>query len=300
MQKLDMLGQTLFGGVGIEILGGPDRRSRVRRRSSPRRTPGSSSRWIRDTTPFTARRGTSARRSTTRRRRPCGARRRSSCTTPRLAADRLQARDAGGRERAARAIAWYVERRQLLPGPRAARERGGRRGVPAQRRRDLDRGRRARSSIRRSPSSAATLIVFYNKRNSGQSIWGIGGQRVSSTGAAPLGDARASSSSRTTRPSEEAPRAVPAPNGAMCFVEQGNFGTTLLGFRVDGNGDALWTPSPHHRVLARRARRTSCARSRRRTAPRSSSGTTPRVGRERRLRPERRARRLAAACRRRS
>jgi hypothetical protein len=88
------------------------------------------------------------------------------------------------------------------------------------------------------------LLVFYNKRNSGQTAWGIGGQRISSTGQLLWGthglelvpyDATA----------EEAPRAVPAPNGAMCFVEQGNFATTLTGVRVDGNGVAQWTPSPN-------------------------------------------------------
>lgn len=83
------------------------------------------------------------------------------------------------------------------------------------------------------------IIVFYNKRNSGQSLWGIGGQRISSTGALLWGT-NGIEFVPYDAITEEVPRAVPTSNGAMCFVEQGNFNTTILGFAVDLFGFPIW------------------------------------------------------------
>lgn len=87
------------------------------------------------------------------------------------------------------------------------------------------------------------VIVFYNKRNSGQSLWGIGGQRISATGQLLWGPGGIEYVPYDATP-EEAPRAVPSGNGAFCFVEQGNFTTTIVGLAVDAAGAALWNPSP--------------------------------------------------------
>ncbi len=86
------------------------------------------------------------------------------------------------------------------------------------------------------------LIVFYNKRNQGQSLWGIGGQRISPTGQLLWGN-NGIEFVPLDATTEEVPKAVPCQNGAMCFVEQGNFTTTLLGFRVDAAGTMLWAPT---------------------------------------------------------
>jgi hypothetical protein len=87
------------------------------------------------------------------------------------------------------------------------------------------------------------IVVFYNKRNSSQSSWGIAGQRISSTGALLWG-ANGLDFAPYDAVAEEAPRALAIGNDFGFFVEQGNFGTTLVGARVNGSGVAQWTPSP--------------------------------------------------------
>ena len=91
------------------------------------------------------------------------------------------------------------------------------------------------------------VIVFYNKRDAGQAQWGIGGQRVTATGSLAWGT-NGIEYVPFDSTVEEVPRAVATSNGAMCFVEQGvpgqNAGVNgLVGFRVDGAGTPLWTPT---------------------------------------------------------
>ncbi len=87
------------------------------------------------------------------------------------------------------------------------------------------------------------ILVFYNKRNSAQSLWGIGGQRITATGQLAWGT-NGIEFIPTDATTEEVPRAVAAPNGACCFVEQGNYSTTILGFRVDAAGVMTWGATP--------------------------------------------------------
>lgn len=91
------------------------------------------------------------------------------------------------------------------------------------------------------------VLVFYNKRDSAQAQWGIGGQRITSSGALAWGN-NGIEFVPFDATVEEVPRAVATSNGAMCFVEQGVAGqpagtNRLVGFRVDAAGTPLWTPT---------------------------------------------------------
>ena len=236
-------GRRIFGGVGLEII-------RAARPTIPGFVGIVSAPDVRSSC-----RGSATRRPSSPRRSTLGPevrrRRRAAVGNParrrvrrRVASDRVQARGAGRRDRAARAspgtrASGASSRARVQHLDAAGAEVFAHNGVEI----SLEP---SRSELYPSiVQLGGDVIVFYNKRNSGQSAWGIGGQRISSTGQLLWGnnglefvpyDATA----------EEAPRAVPAPNGAMCFVEQGNFGTTLIGLRAStANGVASWAPSPH-------------------------------------------------------
>ncbi len=93
-------------------------------------------------------------------------------------------------------------------------------------------------------AATGDVLVFYNKRDSAQAQWGIGGQRITSGGALAWGQ-NGIEFVPYDGILEEVPRAVATSNGAMCFVEQasGVNATSLVGFRVDANGLPLWTPT---------------------------------------------------------
>jgi hypothetical protein len=241
MQRVDVLGQTLLGGVGLEISGGPtDDPGFVGVVASPNVHWILS--WVRDITPV----NTSPKH--------LWAQKYDSNGVPQWGAGPVVVYDAASLPITYRAemqadgnggawFAWYAGIGSFFEGrvqhvDAAGGEVFGHNGVEI----SLEP---SRSELY--PSFAqhgGDVIVFYNKRNSSQSSWGIGGQRVSSTGSLLWGN-NGLEFVPYDLTAEEAPRALPAPNGAMFFVEQGNFGTTLIGSRIDGNGVASWVPAPH-------------------------------------------------------
>lgn len=240
-QKVDILGQTLLGGVGIEIQGGPgDDPGFVGVVPAP--NAGFILSWVRDTVPITgAPRHIWSQRYDANGVALWGASPvvvYDAAPVPIAYKPEMQADGNGGAW-----FAWYSSVGAFFEGRvqhlnAAGGEVFAHNGVEIS-------TEPSRSELYPSFAQyAGDVIVFYNKRNSSQSNWGIGGQRVSSTGALLWGTSGLEFVPYDAT-SEEAPRAVPAPNGAMFFVEQGNFGTTLIGARIDGNGVAAWTPSPH-------------------------------------------------------
>ena len=288
MQKVDVLGAADLRGAASRSSGGRDRRSWLRRHRRRRQRASSSCRGC-GTPRRSRRRSTCGRRSTTRTASRSGERRPSPFTTPASLPiaykPEMQADGAGG------AVLRVVrERRGFFEGRVQHLNAAGAEVFP-------HNGVEISLEPSRSelyPSFVqlgGDLIVFYNKRNSGQSLVGdrrtadlvdraalCGEQRPR---VRPLrrdrrGELRAPSRRRTAR-------CASSSRGNFANRRSSASASTATASRVVAVADA--------RRARSRAARTSCARSPRPMGPPSSSGTTPQRRREQRLRPERRARR---------
>jgi hypothetical protein len=89
--------------------------------------------------------------------------------------------------------------------------------------------------------------VFWNERNSAQSMWGIYGQRLSDAGDRLWGDTGLVLAPVSTL-YKNYPRTVPCTNGAMVFWAEEPTGSfyedRLIGLRVDASGGLVWPGSP--------------------------------------------------------
>lgn len=237
MQKLDVLGTPQFGAAGIEVFGGPtDDPGFVG--IVPSLGGSYILSWIRDTTPFSA-----PRHLWTQKYDALGAPQwgaspiivYNSVALPIAFKAEMVSDGLGGAF-----YGWHASVGSFFQGRVQHIDIAGNVIWPAQ---GVEISLEA-SRSEFNPSivplgTSGELLAFYNKRNSGQSLWGIGGQRISATGALLWGT-NGIEYVPYDATTEEVPRAVAAPNGAMCFVEQGNFTTTILGFRVDDQGQMLW------------------------------------------------------------
>ena len=241
MQKLDALGTPLFGTAGIEVFGGAtDDPGFVGIVAAP--NAAFILAWIRDITPFSAPRHLHTRKF-------------DAVGTPVWGSSALSIYDAGALPIAFKPelqsdgsggafYAWHVSVGSFFQGRvqhvnAAGTEVFAHNGVEI----SLEANRSEFNPSMAQLAGTGDLIVFYNKRDAAQGQWGIGGQRISATGQLLWGN-NGIEFVPYDSVTEENPRAVPMANGAMCFVEQGNFSTTLLGFAVNAAGVALWAPSP--------------------------------------------------------
>jgi hypothetical protein len=89
------------------------------------------------------------------------------------------------------------------------------------------------------------FMCFFNDRNGAQSLRSIGVQKFDATGGRAIGDV-ATDVLQFNNQNKSAPRAVPAPGGAIMAVAvepgsaQGNFNANIVSVRVDDRGGALW------------------------------------------------------------
>jgi hypothetical protein len=89
------------------------------------------------------------------------------------------------------------------------------------------------------------FLCFFNDRNGSQSLRSIGVQRFDAMGGRGIGDIP-TDVLQFNNQNKSAPRAVPAPGGAVMAVgvepasAQGNFNANIVAVRVNDRGGALW------------------------------------------------------------
>lgn len=89
------------------------------------------------------------------------------------------------------------------------------------------------------------FLCFFNDRNGAQSLRSIGVQKFDASGGRAIGDI-ATDVLQFNNQNKGAPRAVPAPGGAIMVVTvepgsaQGNFNANIVSVRTDDRGGALW------------------------------------------------------------
>lgn len=89
------------------------------------------------------------------------------------------------------------------------------------------------------------LLCFFNDRNGAQSLRSIGVQKFDESGGRAIGDVP-TDVLQFNNQNKSAPRAVPAPGGAIMVVTvepgsaSGNFNANIVSVRVDDRGGALW------------------------------------------------------------
>lgn len=237
MQRLDAAGTPLFGAAGIEVLGGTN--------NDPGfvgivPTPGTAYilSWIRDTTPFTAPKHLWTQKFDATGTAVWGAAPvvvYDAASLPIAFKPELMSDGQGGAWHA-----WHVSVGSFFQGrvqhiDAAGTQVFAHNGVEI----SLEANRSEFNPSMVMLGNTGDLLVFYNKRDSAQALWGIGGQRVTATGQLAWGT-NGIEFIPTDATTEEVPRAVAAPNGACCFVEQGNYNNTIVGFRVDAAGVMSW------------------------------------------------------------
>jgi hypothetical protein len=89
-------------------------------------------------------------------------------------------------------------------------------------------------------------IIFFNKENSGQSMWSLSVQRVSTTGALLWGSGLGIDLIPLDNVQKLILKSVPYADGAVCcsFRATGPVTQDLINFRVDGSGNSVWGAAP--------------------------------------------------------